>query len=320
MARIDAHVHLIPDVYRAELERLSAAPYPLPPWSPELLDEFMERHEIDAAVLSLTPPGVTLGDRGLARDLARVANDATAEQVASDPARFAGLAAVPLRDVDDGIEEVSRALDELRLDGVALLSNVDGVYLGDPAWAPLFDELNSRGAYVFLHPDAPPEGLPLPGYPVWLHEFPFDTTRAIVHLIYSGTLERCPRLRIQVAHLGGAAPFLAHRIASLAAREPELARQAPAGALAYLERLYYDTGLAANAPALASTLEITTPEHLVFGTDWPYAHLPPSGDPAPGLSELADDDRERVEGVNIGALVPRLVVQPTGAAAPDESH
>jgi 6-methylsalicylate decarboxylase len=320
MVRIDAHVHLIPDAYRSEVGRRSLVSYALPPWSRELLDEFMARHEIEAAVLSLTPPGVTLGDRGLARDLARMANDATAEQVASDPGRFAGLAAVPLRDVDDGIEEISRALDELRLDGVALLSNVDGVYLGDPAWAPMFDELDSRGAYVFLHPHTPPEGFPLPGYPAWLHEFPFDTTRAIVHLIYSGTLERCPRLRIQVAHLGGAAPFLAHRIASLAVREPELARRAPAGALAYLERLYYDTGLSANAPALASTLEITSRDHVVFGTDWPYAHLPPSGDPAPGLSELGDDDRERVEGSNVGALVPRLVRERTGGAGRGESR
>jgi 6-methylsalicylate decarboxylase len=314
MARIDAHVHLIPASYRAALERLSRVRYPLPPWTPGLLEELMERHEIDAAVLSLTPPGVTVGDQGQAAELARLANDAMAEQVASDPPRFAGLASLPLRDVDDALAELSRSLDELRLDGVALLSNVDGTYPGDPAWDPLFDELDARGAYVFLHPDSPPHELPL-DYPVWLHEFPFDTTRALVNLIYSGTLERCPSLRIQVAHLGGTAPFLAHRIASLAEREPELAQRAPMGALAYLRRLYYDTGLATNAPALAATLEVTDLRQIVFGTDWPYAALPPAGDPAPELAVLAADDRECVEGVNIGALVPRLAKDPTGAAA-----
>jgi predicted TIM-barrel fold metal-dependent hydrolase len=141
---------------------------------------------------------------------------------------------------------------------------------------------------------------------VWLYEFPFDTTRAVVNLVYSGTLERCPGVRLQVAHLGGTAPFLAHRLASLAAREPERAALAPAGALAHLRRLYYDTGLSNNAAALAATLQVTDIGQVVFGTDWPYADLPASGDPAPGLADLSAADRARVDADNIAALVPRL--------------
>src|SRR6266540_3485190 len=160
--RIDAHVHLLPEEYTAELDRRSLLSSPLPPWSPELLDELMARHEIDAAVLSLSPPGVWFGDGPLAVELA----------------------------------------------GVALLSNVDGIYHGDPAWDPLWAELERRGAYAMLHPSAPPNPPPLPHHPVWLYEYPFDTTRAIVNLVYSGTLERSPSVRLQVAHLGGAAPFL----------------------------------------------------------------------------------------------------------------
>lgn len=306
MARVDAHVHLIPEPYRAAVERDELVPYPLPAWSRELTVEFMARYEIDAAVLSLTPPGVALGGRAKTRDLARIANDATAELVASDPTRFAGLAAVPLPDVDDALEEIRRALDELELDGVAMLSNVGGVYLGDAALDPVLEELNARGAYLFVHPDTPPYDPPLSDYPVWLHEFPFDTTRAIVKLIYSGTLERCPDLRVQVAHLGGAAPFLADRIASLADREPALSELAPAGARAYLSRLYYDTGLSDSAPALAATAEAVPPDRIVFGTDWPYAALPASGDPAPGLAHLPAGRREGIDAVNIGALVPRF--------------
>lgn len=78
-------------------------------------------------------------------------------------------------------------------------------------------------------------------------------------------------IRFQLAHLGGAVPFLAHRIASLADRVPQAASQAPAGALEYLKRFYYDTGLADNAPALAATREIVPPDRIVYGTDWPYA-------------------------------------------------
>jgi predicted TIM-barrel fold metal-dependent hydrolase len=142
---------------------------------------------------------------------------------------------------------------------------------------------------------------------MWLYEFPFETVRAVANLIYSGTLERHPSLRIQLAHLGGAAPFLAHRIASLADREPEQAALAPAGALAYLERLYYDTGLANHVPGLVATRAVTSVEHIVFGTDWPYAALPPEGgDPAPDLEVLDPRERAAVDFGNAAALVPRL--------------
>jgi predicted TIM-barrel fold metal-dependent hydrolase len=129
----------------------------------------------------------------------------------------------------------------------------------------------------------------------------------VTNLIYSGTLERHPSIRFQLAHLGGAAPFLAHRLASLADREPERAGQAPAGALAYLQRLYYDTGLTNNVPALAATLEVTSVDHIVFGTDWPYAALPEAGDPAPDLDALGAQRRSAVEFANAAALVPRLM-------------
>jgi predicted TIM-barrel fold metal-dependent hydrolase len=142
---------------------------------------------------------------------------------------------------------------------------------------------------------------------VWLYEFPFETVRAVADLIYAGTLERHPRIRLQLSHLGGAAPFLAHRIASLADREPEQAAAAPAGALEYLRRVYYDTGLANNAPALVATREVTSLDHVVFGTDWPYAALPAGGgDPAPGLDALGAHGRAAVESDNAHALVPRL--------------
>ena len=103
----------------------------------------------------------------------------------------------------------------------------------------------------------PANGVPL-GHPAWLYEFPFDTTRALANLIYTGTFERYPNIRWQVAHLGGATAVLAHRIASLAAREPDKAPAAPAGALDYLSRLYYDTGLANNELSYRATAMLTS--------------------------------------------------------------
>ena len=305
VARIDTHVHVLSDDYRAEIARRTQVPFALPPWSRGMLDDVMARHEIDAAVLSLSPPGVWFGDQSLADELARMVNERTAELVRSEPARFAGLAFLPLPDVGSALEELAYALDVLKLDGVSLLSNVAGIYHGDPAWDPLWEELNRRSAYVMLHPTAPAYALPLAQHPLWLYEFPFDTTRAVVNLIYSGTLERSPAVRLQVAHLGGTASFLAHRIASLQTREPQKATLAPHGALPALARLYYDTGLSNNAAALAATRCIAPLSRIVFGTDWPYADLPERGDPAPGLGVLGSD-RDSVDAHNAAALVPRL--------------
>ena len=257
MGRIDLHAHVLPPRYLAGLRMPDGQALPLPPATLDLLLETMASYEIDAAVISTGPPGAFLGDQARANELARTANDELAAIVREYPHRFAALGLLPLPDVDAALAELVYALDVLSLDGVALLSNVGGTYLGDPAWDPLFDELDRRGAYVFVHPTFPPHAPPLP-HPIWLYEFTFDTTRAIVSLIYSGTLERCPNVKLQFAHLGGTAPFLAHRLASLAAREPQLAELAPAGALTYLRRLYYDTGLSNNMPALAATLEVTS--------------------------------------------------------------
>ena len=299
--RIDCHAHVHPPAYRKAL-----GPLPLPPTDLGGLEASMERYEIDAAVISVGPPGAFIGDAIDPAELARLANDGIAEVVRDQPHRFAGLATLPLPNLEASLAELERSLDDLALDGVMLLSNVAGTYLGDPALEPLFAALEEREAYVFVHPGFPPHALPLP-HPVWLYEFPFETVRAVANLIYTGTLERHPGIRWQLSHLGGAAPFLAHRIASLADREPEQAAQAPAGALAYLRGLYYDTGLANNAPALAATREVTELAHIVFGTDWPYAALPADDkDPAPALDQFGAEGRSSVESLNAYALVPRL--------------
>jgi predicted TIM-barrel fold metal-dependent hydrolase len=257
-------------------------------------------------VISPGPPGVFFGDQGRANELARTVNEELAAIARAGPARFAALATLPLPDVDAALAELSHALDRLGMDGVWLLSHVAGTYLGAPEWEPLYAELDRRGAYVFVHPALPQSPPPLE-HPVWLYEFPFDTTRAIANLIYGGTFERYPRIRFQFAHLGGTAPFLAHRIASLADREPQSAGEAPAGALQYLRRQWYDTGLSNHALVVRTALQVTTPDRVVFGTDWPYAALPERGDdPAPELDALGAELRAQVDAGNAAALVPRF--------------
>ena len=307
MARIDAHAHVIPQSY---IDTIPApgGNLPKPPVvGAEALLGVMDRYAIDAAVVSTGPPGAFFGDQAQANEIARLANEELAAAVRANPDRLAALAMLPLPDPDATLAELAHALDNLGFDGVILLSHVAGTYLGDPSWEPLYAELDRRGAYVFLHPTVPANGVPLQ-HPGWLYEFPFDTTRALANLIYSGTFERHPNIRWQVAHLGGATSVLADRIGSLTDRMPDQATAAPAGAVEYLSRLYYDTGLAnAELPYRAAAM-LAPPGQLVFGTDWPYLAMPDEpGDPAPGLAFLNDNERAALDGSNIGALVPRLV-------------
>jgi 6-methylsalicylate decarboxylase len=308
LRRIDMHAHVVPETYRALLVAADGSRPFVPAASLAELEANMARYAIDAAAISVGPPGAYLGDQGRANELARAANESLAEIVRRDPGRFAGVALLPLPDVDAALSELEYALDHLELDGVELFTNVAGVYLGDARWEPLIAELDRRGTYVFVHPAMPPYTPPLDDvHPVWLYEFPFDTTRALAQLIFSGTLERHPSVRLQFAHLGGVSPFIANRLASLAEREPERAREAPAGVASYLHRQYYDTGLSQSLAAITATRAVAPLEQIVFGTDWPYAALPDDGaDPAPELAALSERERTAIDRGNAAALVPRL--------------
>ena len=305
MTRIDLHAHVFPPAYRDLLIAPDGSPLPLPASTLDGYRQFMERYGIDAAAISTGPSGPFVADPERRNLLVRTGNEGLAEIARDEPARFAVLAALPLPDIDAAIAELTDALDRLGMDGVSLYSNHGGTYLGDRAFDPLFEELDRRGAYVFVHPFYPPQPVPLE-HPVWLYEFTFGTTRAIVNLIYSGTFERYPNVKFQFAHLGGTAPFLAPRIASLADRMPNLAAEAPAGGFDYLRRLYYDTGLANHRVPLASMLEVTSADRVVFGTDWPYLVLPEGPDPAPGLAEVDAAHLEHIEHLNAKSLLPRL--------------
>jgi len=219
--------------------------------------------------------------------------------------------------VDGALAELDYALGMLGLDGVVLLTNANGVYLGDKRLEPVFDELDRRRAVVFLHPNAPAcvEHTSL-GYPISLIEFVFDTTRAVTHLVLSGTLERCPNLRLIVPHAGGTLPFLVDRIGLLSTLfVPGAGERAPAGVKVYLQRLYYDLAISTNPYALAAVLQLVGTSHLLFGSDWPaltevdVQHL---------IQSLLDNpllhpgDLARIERQNALDLFPRL--RPSAAA------
>lgn len=163
MGLVDVHAHFLPPVYR---EALSAAGIDqpdglpaVPDWSVEEHVAVLDRQRLDTAVLSISSPGVHLGDpRSIADTIAlsRAVNDVAAQTVAAYAGRFRAFASLPLPSMDDALAEAERALDGLGLDGVNLLTNVDGVYLSDASLEPLLNELDRRAAIVFVHPTSPP--------------------------------------------------------------------------------------------------------------------------------------------------------------------
>jgi predicted TIM-barrel fold metal-dependent hydrolase len=311
--RIDVHAHYLP----AELqESVPAAPNfrGFATWEPQAALEMMGRQGIATAILSMvlwTGMFAAAGDAAAARRVARSSNEAAAEAIRSHPGRFGGFARLPLPDVDAALAEIDYALGTLGLDGVVLLTNHDGVYLGDSLLDPVFDELSRRQAVVFLHPTVPVcvEQTSL-GYAPSLIEFVFDTTRAVTHLALSGTLERCPDLRLIVPHAGGTIPFLVDRISLLAARfVPGTTTHAPAGVETYFRRLYYELAIATNPHAVASVLQLVGPERLLYGSDWPAldeADVQSLIQVLDGNPLLQPEDRARIERHNALELFPRL--------------
>lgn len=207
MTRIDVHQHLLPPAYRAWLEGQGiqdAGGRALPDWSAEEALRLMDRQQIGTAVLSLSAPGTSLPGKESA-GMARQVNEFAAELVKDRPDRFGFFAATPLPDVDAALESTAYALDELSADGVCLLANNDGTYLGDPSFEPLLAELDHRAAVVFVHPAALPAP-PVPGIPPFAVDFLLDTTRAAVNLVLQDVPRRFPNLKIILSHGGGFVP------------------------------------------------------------------------------------------------------------------
>jgi predicted TIM-barrel fold metal-dependent hydrolase len=178
-------------------------------WSLDGTLAYLDAARIDVAVLSISAPGVHFGDDAAARALARRCNECLAECRRQHPQRFGGLAALPLPNVDGSLEELDYALDGLGLDGVALMTNAGGAYLGDSRFAPLFAELQRRGAVAFVHPTTSPDPIAHTlGLPDTLLDFPVDTSRAIAKLHYSNTFARTPDVKYVFPHAGGTIPFV----------------------------------------------------------------------------------------------------------------
>lgn len=270
---VDFHQHIIPDGYRAFLASLGksdAGGRELPAWSEHLATEFMEQRRIERALLSLSAPGVSMPGAGGGASLARDINLECDELARRRPERFGFLGTLPLPDVDAAVGEIHFLFERTRAEGIILLSNYEGIYLGDARFAPVLEALDSHRALVLVHPNELPfgaqSGLPFPG---WIADFLLDTTRAAVNLVAQGATRDYPNISFVLSHAGAFIPYIAGRIATGAYAFPR-----PASAKETIEQLrsfYFDTALSSTKYALPSLLSFAREDRIVFGSDWPFA-------------------------------------------------
>lgn len=302
--RIDTHQHIVPPFYAAWLESngQTAGGLPIPDWSAEGALDLMASAGIEAAILSVSTPGVYLGDGAQARSMARRVNEYAAQVCADHPGHFGFFATLTLPDVDGAIEEAAYALDRLRADGIVLLANVNGTYLGDASLEPLMQELDRRRAVVFVHPSALPAE-PVPGIPPFAADFLLDTTRAALNITKSGWHDRYPRVKFILSHAGGFLPFAAERMARICAPDGSYAH-----GIELLRRFHFDTALSGSPYALPSLLAFADPSRVTFGSDWPYANKARSNHFTALYDQyaLAPALREAINRGNAATLFPRF--------------
>ncbi len=327
--RIDVHYHAMNKPFKDAISHIGGV-IRTPEWSRQAALEFSERQGIGSGILSLAVPGAHFGDDAKARDLAKRCNEDLANFVEQHPRGYGLFALTAMPDIEGACENAIYALDALKADGVVLLSNYGGKYIGLPEWEPLLEVMNARSAVCFIHPNNHPMSAQLrqgfnDGIGNFLGEFLFDTTRAGLNILFNDVLDRYPRIRFILAHAGGTLPFFSWRLGEIMERqmteEPWLSQyRSPfmtqhAGkitkelVLSKVRRFWVDTALSAGPQAIASVLQAVDHDKILFGSDWPYCPENMAGDMIKALDEnplLDDKMRQAIYRDNALKLFPRL--------------
>ncbi len=289
--RWDLHTHYYPDAFFRLIEQVGGAfsfgtdptgrtiiryrgsrffGITPPMTDPALRLADMDRVGIDVEVLSLSTPNVYFAPPERQAEVARLVNDAYAELAARHPKRFKGFASIPMDDPDAALRELERTQGELRMNGVIVLSNINGRPLTDPRYRPFFVECDRRRVCVFIHPMIPASAEPFAEYVLGpIIGFPFDTTLAVARLCYAGVFRELPNIRWILGHLGGAVPYLMERMDNGYRDFAECRVNIDELPSVYLKRLYYDT-VSFSAPSLRLARELVGADHMVMGSDYPH--------------------------------------------------
>ena len=265
----DVHSHIITPEFLSALEgegRLLDEGFPLPQYDAEAHLRWMDEAGVQTSVLTLAAPQPT------SAKVVRSTNEAAARLKTEHPDRFLFCAALPLPDVDAAIREAVYTLDTLKADGIKLATNVQGQYLGAPELDTLFSVLNERRAVIILHPHRPEpvNRQVMQQTPLAMQEYLAETTRAVSNMISRNVLARYPNVKVVVPHCGAYLPLAIPRMKSLT---PVMQKNKMVGEIDYeanLAALYYDLAGAHAPEVIRMLLSITTPDHLLYGSDYPY--------------------------------------------------
>jgi predicted TIM-barrel fold metal-dependent hydrolase len=257
-----------------------------PDWSVESALSYMEEHDIAACVLS-DPDSANHATGQAARDIARRVNETLADIISRHPSRFGAVATLPGQDADGAVAEIGYALDTLKLDGVSTSTSINDVYLGEPQFDPYFEELNRRGATLFVHPTFTKTSLALLiGLNPSVLEFMFDTTRMIANMVATGTKKRFSNIKIISTHGGGTIPYLVNWIQVLEhafGMGPGRLKLSPEELREGIASFYYDLTAATSEAQLGAILKLVPVSQLVMGLDFP---LMPKSTFAPAIADI----------------------------------
>ena len=272
---VDVHAHIILPEYKEMLRRHGAEleeTFPLPGWDTERHAAFMDSAGIGCAVLTMPAPQPYYGNVEESAACIRWINEVSAKVKAGHPGRFRFCASLPLPDVDAAVREAVYALDTLGADGIKLATNSRGQYLGDEVLDPLMEVLNERHAVVIIHPHRPSpchEGI-VRTTPLAMYEYPAETTRAVVNMLARNVLVRYPNLKVVVPHCGSFLPLAIPRMKSILPAMTANGSMQPIDWEGNLSRLYYDLAGNPTAEVIRALLAVTSPEHILYGPDYPY--------------------------------------------------
>lgn len=274
-AQIDLHSHAITKDYIDYIKANGAEMdegFPIPAWDVEKHLSFMDEAGIQSSVLTMPAPQPYFGDAEASAAVCRRFNEECAALKARYPDRFMFCAALPLPDVNAAIREAVYALDTLKADGVKLATNAYGQYLGGPELDTLFSVLNERGAVVILHPHRPEpvNRQVMQQTPLAMQEYLSETTRAVANMVSRNVLARYPKVKVVVPHCGAYLPLAVPRMKSLTAVMQANKMVGEIDWQANLNSLYFDLAGAHSPEVIRMMLTITTPDHLLYGSDYPY--------------------------------------------------
>lgn len=266
--------------------------------TPRLKD--MAETGVDMQVLSTIPVLFNYWAKPAdAWETSRFFNDHIAETVDKRPDRFIGIGTVPLQDVDLAVKEMERCLQELKMPGLEIGTNVNGKNLGDPEFFPFYEAAEKMGCALFIHPwemmgekDMQRYWLP------WLVGMPAETTRAICSLLFGGVLEKFPGLRIAFAHGGGSFPYTIGRIEHGYRVRPDLVQiDNVVNPRDYMGRFWVDS-LVHDPLAFQLLRETMGDDRICLGSDYPF----PLGEHHPGhlieSLQLPEETEEKMLSAN----------------------